>query len=420
MALVLDRRQVDLSAVGRVLLAVLSGAAGTIHLAMVPSHWGSSAVEGIGFALAGWVQVAIAVLLLTSPSRSLLRITMLVNVVAIGVWVVSRTWGLPYGEHSGQPHDAQFIDLVCVGIEVVLVVLAAWWLEHPDFGRNWHGSALAAFAIVPIAIVALATAALASPSARNHAHDSHGAHEAAAASSGTTGHAHAHADGSTASAASAASKGSAGSTDIVDLNGKHVHGVKAQDVAAELEPDVPLDAPTRALLAQQLVAAREVAMRYPTVADAERAGYRLVGGGFGPGAGAHYIGGRGFGAFDPANPPTLIYDGISPTSQIVGLMYLGGGATAPEGFAGPNDHWHRHSGVCLRGSETLFPADTGVTAEQCRAAGGSYMAITTWMVHAWVVPGWESPQGVFSHENPNLRCADGTYNTDALGRCQGS
>jgi hypothetical protein len=42
------------------------------------------------------------------------------------------------------------------------------------------------------------------------------------------------------------------------------------------------------------------------------------------------------------------------------------------------------------------------------------------MVHAWVVPSWESPAGVFSHENPNLRCADGTFDTDAVGKCQGT
>jgi hypothetical protein len=48
------------------------------------------------------------------------------------------------------------------------------------------------------------------------------------------------------------------------------------------------------------------------------------------------------------------------------------------------------------------------------------MAVTGWMVHAWVVPGWESPRGVFSHENPDLRCADGTFRTDSIGRCQGS
>src|SRR5439155_1723303 len=67
--------------------------------------------------------------------------------------------------------------------------------------------------------------------------------------------------GSTASAAGATSGG------VTDVNGQHVHGVKAGDVAAEAQPDVPLDAPTRALLADQLTIARNHAMQYPTVAD---------------------------------------------------------------------------------------------------------------------------------------------------------
>ena len=170
-------------------------------------------------------------------------------------------------------------------------------------------------------------------------------------------------------------------------------------------------------------AARAVALAYPTVADAERAGYRLVGGAYGPGAGAHYIGfgGGAFGTFDAARPPTLIYDGVSPTAQIVGLMYLGNGPERrrAEGFAGPNDHWHRHSGVCLKGGKIIFPVDADVTEAQCTAKGGRFMATTTWMVHAWVVPGWESSTGVFSHENPNLPCADGTFNTDDIGGCIG-
>lgn len=214
------------------------------------------------------------------------------------------------------------------------------------------------------------------------------------------------------------------STPVTDLNGHEIEGVKAQDVAHEMEPDKPLDAATRSELALQLIAARATALQYPTVADAETAGYNLVGGGFGPGAGAHYIGfgGGAFGGFDPATPPALIYSGINPTSQIVGLMYLGNGenSDAPEGFAGPNDHWHRHSGVCMKGTDVIFPVDASVTEAQCTAAGGSYMNITTWMLHAWVVPGWDSPSGVFSHENPNLRCADGTFNTDEIGRCQGT
>ncbi|HLM18032.1 MAG TPA: hypothetical protein VK549_09445, partial [Acidimicrobiia bacterium] len=109
---------------------------------------------------------------------------------------------------------------------------------------------------------------------------------------------------------------------------------------------------------------------------------------------------------------------------VIGLMYYAMG-NAPEGFAGPNDHWHRHSAVCIKyGAERKidvpFPADAEVTKEQCAGVGGVFMSITGYMVHAWVVPGWESPQGVFSHENVNLRCADGTYNTASNGMCQGT
>jgi len=220
----------------------------------------------------------------------------------------------------------------------------------------------------------------------------------------------------------AAAESSAG---ITDLNGHHIHGVKAHDVAAELQPDQPLDPATRALLAQQLTVARATAMRYPTVTDAEAGGYHLVAG-FGPGSGAHYIGGPITlpGPFDPSRPQSLVYDGTSPTSHIVGLMYYAIGTNPPEGFAGPNDHWHRHSNVCTTFAngkiDVPFPPDSDVTQAQCTSVGGNFMKITGWMVHAWVVPGWDSPSGVFSHENPDVRCADGTFHTNKTGECQGT
>ena len=51
----------ELSNAGRVVLAALSAAAGVIHLAMVPSHIGESTIEGVGFAVAGWFQLVVAV-----------------------------------------------------------------------------------------------------------------------------------------------------------------------------------------------------------------------------------------------------------------------------------------------------------------------------------------------------------------------
>jgi hypothetical protein len=203
----------------------------------------------------------------------------------------------------------------------------------------------------------------------------------------------------------------------------HVHNV---DEVAENQPDQPLDAATRAQLAAQLSEARAVALRYPTVTDALLGGYHRAGE-FAPGVGAHYVSYgnlSGPGPIDVERPEALIYDGTSPTSHIAGLMYYGMTPNQPDGFAGPNDHWHRHQGVCVQytpnGLNVPLPADADVTPAQCAAAQGSYLSLTGWMVHAWVVPGWESPQGVFSHSNPDLRCADGTFNTDKAGFCQGT
>jgi hypothetical protein len=145
---------------------------------------------------------------------------------------------------------------------------------------------------------------------------------------------------------------------------------------------------------------------------------------FSPETGAHFIRYSGLGTFDPANPASYIYDGISPTSKVIGVMYLSLSTLPPEGFAGPNDHWHRHTNTCIvykNGQITVpFAADSSVTLEQCDALHGVFMRETAWMVHAWVVPGWESPLGVFSHNNPDVLCADGTTKANAVGFCQGT
>jgi hypothetical protein len=203
------------------------------------------------------------------------------------------------------------------------------------------------------------------------------------------------------------------------------------DEKAEQVPDKPLTAAQTKALDAQLAVATKTAERYPTVADITKAGYILAGQ-FTPGAGAHYVSihgatnamyGHGSG-IDPADPLAYIYEGTAPTSKIVGLMYASFATYAPSGFAGPNDHWHRHTNLCItfdKGDIGIpFPPDGSVTDAQCKAVKGMFMRRTFWMVHAWVVPTWKSPQGVFSHANLNLHCADGTDHTDQTGFCVGA
>lgn len=190
-------------------------------------------------------------------------------------------------------------------------------------------------------------------------------------------------------------------------------------------PDVPLVklAPeVRAKLEQQLWLTVEAARKYPTVRDAEAAGYRRAGP-FIPGLGTHYVGGRTSRTGlvtdeDLARPSTVIYDGTKPESRIAGFMFMANAASGaePEGFAGPNDHWHYHTGICLvagaNGTREALGFDGSISQDGCAAKKGSWVASTGFLLHVWTVPTYANPLGVFAHMNPALTCGDGTYRTD--------
>jgi hypothetical protein len=175
---------------------------------------------------------------------------------------------------------------------------------------------------------------------------------------------------------------------------------------------VPLDAATQHAFTAEMQTAREATIRYPTVADAKKAGLRAVGR-FSAGSGAHYMVANPLGrlAFNPSDPLMWLFAGNDDTSPVVGLMYFSIAPVAPEGFTGPNDHWHQHTGLCLtygpEGVGLPLPIDQDATPEQCAAVHGQFMASTGFMIHVWSAPGWESPKGVFSHDNELLVCADG-------------
>jgi hypothetical protein len=170
-------------------------------------------------------------------------------------------------------------------------------------------------------------------------------------------------------------------------------------------PQVPVTEATRTELEAEQTAARVVAAKYPTVATAVAAGYResTV---YVPCIGAHYTNVGLVGQFSPSAPSELLYDGTRPNSHIVGLSYLvfhpGG---APSGFAGPNDRWHQHTfngGLCMGAGGLIIGAESE-SAGDCEKAGGHKIALTDiWMMHDWVVPGWECSWGVFAAECPEL------------------
>jgi hypothetical protein len=160
----------------------------------------------------------------------------------------------------------------------------------------------------------------------------------------------------------------------------------------------------RVELETQMKQARAVVAQFPTTASALAAGYEKSTP-YVPCIGAHYTNIGLAGSFDPSKPSELLYDGTAPDAKIVGLSYLvyhhGG---PPPGFAGSNDHWHQHNangGLCLRGGEVIGGEST--SPQDCADRGGrKTLLVDIWMMHAWVVPGFECSWGVFSGECPEL------------------
>lgn len=416
----LERQAAKATAVTRPMamaLATLSAAAGVIHLVMVPTHTGEYTPEGVAFVAAGWLQLLFAFWLWRRPTRALLAVVAAANLAFVGAWAVTRTWGSPFGPHAGIAEPTSIVDVTCVALEGALVLLAVALLIRPQLGAVAFPAGIAL--IVPVAAVLLTSAVLISPEARNHTHGL-GSTSATAAAAGapvvaSDGHAH---GGAAAAAPAIVNPLLPGpETGFSQLSNGHHHQIQ----------NLPMSPATRSELKDQLAVTREVARQYPTVADAEAAGYRRAGP-YSPGLGAHYIGGYGelgslgngenLGYVDEQalrHPLAIIYDGTAPDSPVAGFMYYSFMSTPPEGFAGDNDVWHYHENTCIsynaRGEvDAPFGADLPVTQEQCAAAGGFIIPVTQYMVHVWSVPGYDMvPGGVFAEENPALDCADGSY-----------
>ncbi len=380
-----DSDQFDRDVTVRWLAAVLSLTAGAVHFGYAPHHLSEDWAHGWFFLLIAAYQCAFAVLIVARPRRWVWASAIIVNFGIIATWVISRTVGLPFGPEPLRSEVFSAPDIVSSIVEGFIIVLAIVALAFPALlqrpSRERVSLRFAALAIGTVAVVLGAIMLTPSYTA---------AHEPA-------GHGH-------------------GDTEVVastqtpcELSGPPASpGQVATDAEGHSRrgstPQVELTRDDRELLASQQELARTVVSRYPTVDDAVAAGYQQSTT-YVPCIGAHYTKARLAISFDPANPSELLYDGTAPDAKIVGLSYLVfHPGSAPEGFAGANDLWHQHNsngGLCQKGG--LVIGGEAMSAEDCTALGGRKSALKdVWMLHDWIVPGWECSWGVFAGECPEL------------------
>ncbi len=489
-------------------LAGMSAGAGVIHFAMTPVHAGSAWQEALGFAAAGWFQLASAALVLTGRgTKRLYQLVVLANLAFIGVWVWSRTAGLPFGETPGVAEEIGAIDAATVALQVGVVAVGLRLLTAPE--RRSVGRLAPAFAAV--AVVGLVTAVVTSPDAANHSHGVQltaleeaeqqvdearcdkdvnpasywkeaeelgvdtrwaGSPPVSAGTTSSDGHDHGAAASSSATTSTlpdpTEGRGSPGLDDLVSATAlaatseveaarlvvalshasdddyqawlawlqtsgslAHTHSAatSAEDGSGHgghvgPQPWTALTDPEQCdRLHKELALARKTALSYPTAQDAMDDGYVLVTG-YVPGIAAHFIKYSLIdGTFEIDKPEMILYDGNGPDAHVVGLSYYlwhAGDAKPTQGFTGDNDSAHRHIGLCNAPNGRVI-GDSATTEEECEARGGSKSGGNEgWMSHAWVVPGCESPWGVFSAASPVLDDSLGKAGADGGPGCAAS
>jgi hypothetical protein len=95
----------------------------------------------------------------------------------------------------------------------------------------------------------------------------------------------------------------------------------------------------------------------------------------------------------------VLFDHSKSPPVLVGYSYAVQSATEPKGFAGGADMWHRHAGLCVALSGWVI-RERSAGPDECNGsfiAGGDF-----WMLHAWIVPGWENRDGTFAPANRKL------------------
>jgi hypothetical protein len=166
----------------------------------------------------------------------------------------------------------------------------------------------------------------------------------------------------------------------------HVFGPATE---VPLAPDV-----ATTFAAEWSTAQAAAATGFATIAAAEAAGY-VLSSVPAPGVGVHYVDWELIAQpFDPARPSMLLFS----SGHLVGFSYWVESPTEPAGFAGPNDHWHTHHGLCVVNG--WVEREDVPTAAEC--PGTLLEGSNLWMLHAWVVPAYKNRWGQFALTNPAL------------------
>jgi hypothetical protein len=356
-------------------LASLSVGAAAIHFAVVFEHFAEYTLYGVFFLVISWAQIIWPVILLWRPSRLWLWLGIAGNAAVIGVYVVSRTAGLPFGPDLHSPESVGALDVMSCVLEFGLIAVCAALLWRPSLAdrpaapRGAFARA-AALAAVPVAVIAATTAVMTPGWA--------GPEGPAGMASGTS---------SSMSSQSSSSTLDSGMGDMGSTDGHpdmQMYGSAAAPTAAQVTAAAKLISQTDATL-----------KRFANVQAAFAAGYTYV---LKTNGEEHllYDGpDPAYQGLNPQDPSSLVYainvPGHAPI--LLGAMYIMGDRQDGPQVGGGLTRWHSHLVTCVNGQQTI--AGFGVQLRGGCNPAAWQDGYTSQMLHVWVVP---YPGGVFSDD----------------------
>ncbi len=392
--------------------------AGVLHASAIGLHVENPQLARV-FVVLALLQLGVGVALLMRPRVPVLAVSLVVNAVAVGGWLLTRIVGISWIDGLEVREGPQIADTVCAGLGALAAALALGILlagsvpVAPLRSLNVSAPLLAVGFAVVVGMWNGAT----------HVH-SHGA----AHSEGSHDH----------SSAGVASDGHDHSTNaVVAASGEtaadgHVHTAtwpRPYDPAAELDiSGVPGVSAEQEARARDLILATQ--RELPRWADYDTAvaqGWISIGDEI---TGFEHLVNRGLiidGKFlDPTAPESLVYEVKGSTKTLVSAMFMANLGVAVDDpqlteYAGPLMQWHVHDNLCFRTNEQGRSVVAGVLNAQGQCPAGSALGgIGLAMVHVWIAPHPCGPFAALEGEGAGRAAVSDTERVDLCAHDHGA
>lgn len=146
--------------------ALLIIGAAAIHFAAAAEHMPIYVPWGIFFICLGIAQISVAAAVVAAPSARLLVGAAIGTAGVIGLWLVSRTVGVPIAPEPWRPEPVGLLDVSASVLETISIVLLLLLMRSPQSQKSW-GPIRIGLTTVPAGLAAAIAACLAAGSALN-------------------------------------------------------------------------------------------------------------------------------------------------------------------------------------------------------------------------------------------------------------